>query len=142
MTQPLCGRCKEKSRVIGHNYCKDCRSEANRRYRQGKGKAWVQSAKGKQKIRESRERRSLERREYVFAYLREHPCVDCQETDLLVLEFDHVHPTQKRKGVMEMMFESQEAVEAEIAKCVVRCANCHTRHHRLQEKCARLEFLP
>lgn len=74
-----------------------------------------------------------ELRAKVFAYLSEHPCVDCGETDLVVLEFDHVRG-DKRRDISAMMQQgfSWEAVSEEIEKCDVRCANCHRRvtYHR------------
>lgn len=62
----------------------------------------------------------------VAAYLARHPCVDCGQTDIRVLEFDHVHGT-KAGNVSRMIGEgySWSTIEAEIAKCEVRCANCH-----------------
>lgn len=64
----------------------------------------------------------------VYQYLTEHPCVDCGEADPIVLEFDHVRG-EKRHGVKRMLAGtySLKAVMEEIAKCEVRCANCHRR---------------
>jgi hypothetical protein len=61
-------------------------------------------------------------------YLLKNPCSDCGESDPLVLEFDHVRGI-KTKDISSMIQDSWswKAVEAEIAKCVVRCANCHRR---------------
>jgi hypothetical protein len=62
-------------------------------------------------------------------YLLEHPCVDCGEGDICVLDFDHEDPTQKVEEVSRLagFGIAWERVEAEIAKCSVRCANCHRR---------------
>ena len=59
-------------------------------------------------------------------YLRRHPCVDCGQTDIRVLEFDHVRGN-KTLEVAKLLDRaiSWSAIEAEIAKCEVRCANCH-----------------
>ena len=64
----------------------------------------------------------------VLQYLMEHPCVDCGETDPIVLEFDHVRG-KKDKEVSWMIYQgySWERVLTEIKKCDVRCANCHRR---------------
>lgn len=64
---------------------------------------------------------------YIFQYLLEHPCVDCGETDILVLQFDHVTGS-KTNDVSQMKWNcALEALQDEIAKTVVRCANCHQR---------------
>ncbi|MGR0319109.1 hypothetical protein [Agromyces sp. ZXT2-3] len=63
----------------------------------------------------------------IGAYLLEHPCVDCGEADIRVLDFDHRVGTRKVAEVMKLAKAaySWERVAAEIAKCDVRCRNCH-----------------
>lgn len=64
-------------------------------------------------------------RAFISNYLKTNPCVDCGETNTIVLEFDHFENKKfnisdaARKGV------SMKKLEDEIAKCEVRCANCH-----------------
>jgi hypothetical protein len=69
-----------------------------------------------------------EYRVLVRQYLKEHPCVDCGETDLLVLEFDHIRG-EKKSEISTLVHNtlSWEKVLEEIGKCEVRCANCHKR---------------
>jgi hypothetical protein len=62
-------------------------------------------------------------------YLVNHPCVDCGESDPLVLEFDHVRG--KTHNVSSMKGYTKKRVLEEIRKCEVRCANCHKRRHKL-----------
>lgn len=64
----------------------------------------------------------------VLAYLAAHPCVDCGESDPVVLEFDHV------RGVKEFNIScavqcgyGMHRINLEIAKCEIRCCNCHRR---------------
>jgi hypothetical protein len=66
--------------------------------------------------------------ERVFNYLREHPCVDCGESDPIVLEFDHVRG-EKKVNISDLIrrYGSWDTIQAEIEKCDVRCANCHRR---------------
>ena len=67
-----------------------------------------------------------EKRAVVDEHFSSHHCVDCGESDRIVLEFDHVRGT-KYKDVSQMLIHnySIEDVRKEIAKCEVRCANCH-----------------
>lgn len=65
-------------------------------------------------------------RQFLMSYFATHPCVDCGESDFAVLEFDHVRGS-KSANVSELMELLQEALEAEITKCDVRCGNCHRR---------------
>ena len=62
-------------------------------------------------------------------YLLAHPCVDCGETDVRCLEFDHRPGEAKFRDVARMISNSLpwKRILAEIAKCDVRCANCHRR---------------
>jgi len=54
-------------------------------------------------------------------------CIDCGSRDLVVLDFDHVGP--KRGAVCQLAARgaSIATLDAEIAHCEVRCANCHRR---------------
>jgi hypothetical protein len=60
-------------------------------------------------------------------YLLAQPCVDCGETEPVVLEFDH--RANKRAQIVDLMRRraSWTDVLAEIQQCDVRCANCHRR---------------
>ncbi len=55
-------------------------------------------------------------------------CVDCRVADIVMLEFDHVRGV-KAAEVMRMARWgcSLERLKREIAKCEIRCANCHRR---------------
>lgn len=67
-------------------------------------------------------------REIVWDYLKNHSCVDCGESDILVLQFDHRDPRTKRFNLSNASSRySLEEVMEEIAKCDVVCANCHCR---------------
>ena len=70
----------------------------------------------------------------MFAYLHEHPCVDCGETDIAVLEFDHRSQATKELRVSALVCQGYkwETIKTEIDKCDVRCANCHRRRTAIQ----------
>jgi hypothetical protein len=62
----------------------------------------------------------------ISSYLSTHPCIDCGQTDIRLLEFDHIKE-QKTRGIADLLTWdfNWTTIEAEIAKCVVHCANCH-----------------
>ena len=64
----------------------------------------------------------------LLEYFRTHHCVDCGESDPLVLEFDHVRG-QKIRAIQDMVNRGYrwQTIAQEIDKCEVRCANCHRR---------------
>lgn len=68
-------------------------------------------------------------RAWLLDYLRHHPCVDCGETNPIVLEFDHTDRSEKHFNIGEAASRrmSLRRVQAEVEKCEVRCANCHRR---------------
>ena len=77
-------------------------------------------------IRANSDERVRINKEWIYAYLLEHGCVDCPETDPVILEFDH-----QGDKVMEISrgirTYNLKKIQAEVAKCEVRCANCHRR---------------
>ena len=93
-------------------------------------------------IERRRERHRIDRakyrqraRGYVANYLSTHPCVDCGESDLAVLTFDHVRG-KKSNDIANMISAGStlEIIAAEIEKCEVRCYNCHAiRTHEQQQ---------
>ena len=64
---------------------------------------------------------------FALGVLAESGCVDCGETDVCVLDFDHVGV--KDRSVMELARREVglQRLRVEIARCVVRCVNCHRR---------------
>jgi hypothetical protein len=79
------------------------------------------------KVRRQRYRRWMF--EQLALYLAEHPCVDCGESDIRCLEFDHRDPSTKSANVAKLLQRAGawSTILAEIEKCDVRCANCHRR---------------
>jgi hypothetical protein len=128
-----CPKCETEYPVESHftrrssgrlsTYCKPCMSLYCRQH-------YVTNAEAHNARRkEARKRYRIRNRAHVVEYLRTHPCVDCGEPDPLVLEFDHVDPSEKK---YPLSFLSRTGcpfakLEREMAKCVVRCVNCHRR---------------
>ena len=79
-------------------------------------------------------------RSVVLKYLNGKECIDCGEQDTIVLEFDHVRGKKKNEiGRLVSGGYSEETVRIEIAKCEIRCANCHRRAtYRRMPNCYRI----
>jgi hypothetical protein len=54
-------------------------------------------------------------------------CVDCGESEIVVLDFDHIGSKTANVPMLARQGCSLERLKAEIAQCAVRCANCHRR---------------
>ena len=139
-----CARCKEMknedvfagpfpSRPRKDAYCRPCRSEYQREH---------YFAHRPDVIRRNGARKQEERHRRVAAildYLRNHPCVDCGETDPVVLEFDHLG--EKSFTVADgMKSKAWAAVLEEIEKCEVVCVNCHRRRTASRGAFRRADF--
>lgn len=100
--------------------CKMCNRESR--------KAHYATPRGKELKKISQEKYLANIREWIWKYLDENPCVDCGEKDKIVLEFDHRDRSEKSATIANMVKGSNlEKIKLEIAKCDVRCANCHRR---------------
>lgn len=112
---------ENKSRSDGYQaYCRPCDKQFQA--------DWYQ--KNKEKVITKTRIRNMGlriiNRKFIIDYLKQHPCVDCGEKDIIVLQFDHIR--NKRWNVSFLLAGSSlDTIKKEIAKCEVRCANCHTR---------------
>ena len=68
-------------------------------------------------------------RDWLFSYIQTKSCIDCGESDPIVLEFDHRDGDKKSFTIGEAVSlgYSLRSVQAEVEKCDIRCANCHRR---------------
>ncbi len=66
-------------------------------------------------------------RRFVYELLKSSSCFDCGLDDLLVLEFDHMCEKEASISGLVAGGYSLERLRAEVAKCAIRCANCHRR---------------
>ena len=110
-----------KSLGIRHVTCREC----HKSYR----KSWYESHKEEHigNVYERKKKSIQKAREFVWDYLTAHPCVECGETDPVVLEFDHLYGKDKDIATLAGQGYSIKAIKKEIAKCQVLCANCHRR---------------
>src|SRR5712692_9418027 len=103
-------------------WCRACFAQANRR-----NYYYRNHEREKARLVQQVERRRNENQHEMIAYLLDHPCVDCGETDIVVLEFDHVGPKKADVSTLANGGSSWARVMKEIAQCEVRCASCHRR---------------
>lgn len=79
----------------------------------------------KEKYKEYQRNGRERRRKFIWDYLSSNPCVDCGETNPIVLEFDHVG---KKKFTISNAIRDKvnlNRIKKEIAECEIRCSNCH-----------------
>ena len=118
---------KSKAKGVRAAWCKEChKAYAKESYKKNTG-YYIEKAK------KNKPRAVAKNKQFVMDYLRLHPCVDCGETDIEVLEFDHIEMIgSSARRVSSFMSHSTETLMSEIEKCEVRCSNCHTRRTRKQ----------
>lgn len=58
-------------------------------------------------------------------------CARCSENHPATLDFRHIDPTQKDRSLRDLIDGgySLKRIEAELAKCIVLCSNCHRKEH-------------
>ena len=118
---------RNKSEGLRHRYCRDCGKEYTGSHYQRNRDYYIEKARRNS----ARARKSS--REQVVEYLKTHPCVECGETEIVVLQFDHVKGEKKREiSYMVRKGASWNTIKIEISKCEVRCANCHARRTAMQ----------
>ena len=112
-----------RHRLVGerHIHCRDCQRTYKRNHYLRHKVAYIERSK-KQK-----EESVLRNRRLVQEYLKTHPCVDCGESDPIVLEFDHVGKKDRTVAKLVLQAVSWEKILKEIQQCQIRCANCHRR---------------
>ena len=101
-------------------FCRPCRSEYGKEHYAAHRERYIEQAR----VQEQRLLR--DRTEYLLEYFQTHPCLDCGETDPVVLEFDHLRDKLFSVG-QQLTRRSWASILAEMEKCEVVCANCHRR---------------
>lgn len=144
----VCSKCKRNLDTSNFNwkftgirfscYCKDCsRLYIRKHYLKHKKYYLLKASKRRIEVK-------LKYFQYVGRYLSSHPCVDCGEADILVLEFDHRDRNSKVAEISRIIKQTwayKKLVE-EISKCDVRCANCHRRKTAREDNSWKLTYAP
>ena len=75
---------RRRRRVQRDSFCRACRKEYGREHYLANRARYIEQA------RVSKAKLQLKRTTYLLDYFLTHPCLDCGETDPVVLEFDHL----------------------------------------------------
>ena len=105
-----------------YRHCKECHRSIIRAHYSANRATYIKKAA-------DRNVQALQKvRSYLLEYLLKHPCVDCGEKDIVVLQFDHYNGNKVTEvGTLVRRGHPLATIRAEIEKCEVVCANCHTR---------------
>jgi len=128
----VCSSCKKRRRELEFNYkyksegirqktCRMCTRKQIKNHYDNNRQYYLDKSRSRNGI----VRKKL--RDYIWRYLLQNPCVDCGETDPVVLEFDHQADKVISISQAIQYNYTLEKIQNEIAKCLVRCANCHRR---------------
>jgi hypothetical protein len=132
-----CSKCKQNLPLTEFNkksnrkdglqpFCRECNRARSRQY-YAENRDKHLSVVSKRKIEQIAKANA-----FVADFLSEKNCADCEEKNILVLEFDHIFG-DKRNNICTMIGNgySVDSIKEEISKCEVVCRNCHSiRTHR------------
>jgi 5-methylcytosine-specific restriction endonuclease McrA len=128
-----CGKCERRLPLelfnrhpkYGRQYwCREC----FRSYFRARGSRHLEQ------VEQARAARRRKARDHVLRILQRSSCLDCGESDPIVLDFDHVHG-KKLTTISNLVWRghSISAIDREIAKCEIVCANCHRRRTGIRQ---------
>ena len=116
--------CKKCKRVLplsmfdeNRHQCKDCRKAYRKQRRQEHPEIHTAQAIRRQK------------RQGDWLNSQKTPCVVCEESEPVCIDFHHIDPTEKDFTIGKHRSRSRDWLSQEIAKCVCLCANCHRKVH-------------
>jgi len=115
---------KNKKLLKKDGTCKECHKFLSKEHYKTRTSYYKEKAKKSNSLARTRSTNFL--REFLLG----HPCIDCGEKDIFVLEFDHING--KDYNISSLLSGSISRLQKEISRCEVRCANCHTRRHLKQ----------
>ena len=124
-----CSKCREDKELTEFSngsgtYCKPC----FRTWRQLNRAKHKSDPNWKNRDKPQSKQSRLIRRQWLINYLEDKACKTCGESDPVVLEFNHINPKDKFKGVGELVHQGTlDQLMTEVDKCEILCANCHKR---------------
>lgn len=111
---------KNKSKKDGlNNICKVCSKERSKLYYKNNPE------KHKKNVAKRNSAYRIELRKIICEYLSNKSCIDCGNSDIRVLDFDHLRDKQFNISDMIAKSYSWNRIIEEIHKCEIVCSNCH-----------------
>ncbi len=132
---------KDKASGRMHAQCKACYKANRQTYYLAHYKKY--RAHYLQRAKERRKQLRSEFHDNMRDYLSGKACLQCGESDMRVLEFDHLDPSSKKFNISQAMklgYKWSDTLN-EINKCRILCANCHKRHTSSQFGWYKAEYL-
>lgn len=141
---PVCTKCQKekpqedffirnKAKQILHKQCKECYREQRKTYYQEHYRKYHDRY-----LERALKRRRARKQAYrinMLDYLKDKLCENCGNSDIRVLEFDHIDITNKSFNIARGIdyTKNWEELLLEIKKCRILCANCHKIHTAEQQ---------
>jgi hypothetical protein len=119
---------KDKTKGVRKKTCKECTKKYRKTYYLENRESAINYSL------QTNKERAIRNQQFVWDYLKEHPCVECGESNPIVLQFDHIDENDKTKEISKLVTEKYgiDTIKKEIDKCQVLCANCHLKRTAIQ----------
>lgn len=105
--------------------CADCKGHAKRKFLAKRQRRYRNAGWPAKLVR------TVTAKNVVLDFKKNNPCSICGESDYACLDFHHRDPDTKDFAMSHIHKRAGvDKIKAEIAKCIVLCANCHRKIHR------------
>lgn len=120
--------------------------EKNKEEEQKKSREYMREyyQNNKEEMNQKNKDKYKKRKQWFISYLSTQKCAHCGMADLDCLDLHHKIPKGSINGkridpsIASMLCHSEKKIMAEIAKCIVLCANCHRKEHAKMRKSSAL----
>jgi len=130
--EKYCGTCKliksqtefnkNKIKKDGFNsICRECSNNRSKKY-------YSDNPEHHKKVIRIRHNKTIrENRDNLIQYLLTQKCIDCGESNIIVLDFDHKDDVNKIANISNLIHSgcNWDKIKTEMDKCDIRCSNCH-----------------
>lgn len=123
---------KDKKSGRLHAQCKTCYKEHRKIFYAEHYRKHGDRYRERARLRRAKVKRSTQLA--LIRYLTDKACTVCSESDIRVLEFDHIDPSTKCFGISVGITDGRpwDDILHEIEKCQILCANCHKKRTAAQ----------